>query len=85
MAEEDRNTLLMLGEIRAQLSFISENTAAIRADVVSLTARVNALENDRSERAGRDGVLYAILRSPFVAWLAATGATVWAVLNGRTP
>ena len=52
------------------------------ADLKVLSAEVKALRSEADQRAGRDGVLAAIWRSPFMAWLAAAVAAVAAFVSG---
>lgn len=47
-----------------------------------IDGRVVALEASENRRIGRDGVIAAILRSPFVAWLTGIVAAVGAYFAG---
>ena len=46
--------------------------------------RLADLEVLRHRRDGASGVIVAVMKSPAIAWLIGAGATVWALLHGRS-
>lgn len=55
----------------------------LAVDVVQLEARVASLELEKSRREGAQGVMAAIAKSPFIAWLIAAVAAVYAFFTGK--
>jgi len=67
-----------LTEINGKVSALIENRAGHLDRLHDAEKAIRALQDsDTAERAER-GVWAAIIRSPFVAWLAALGAVLWA-------
>lgn len=68
--------LRAIGEKLAKLDSVPDELSAIRE-------RLTKLETDKHRRDGFLGGLQTIAKSPALAWLAAIGASVWAVLTGK--
>lgn len=68
---------------RIESNRLDSTVKALRTDVNSHAARIDALEAERDKRAGATGVLAWIVKSPALGWLAGAATAVWAVLHGR--
>lgn len=83
MAENDPNTLLLLGEIRGQLRELIHNSNNNSQKLDALAIRVTALESDKNRREGAQGVFHTLLKSPALGWLIGGATMIWAFLTGR--
>lgn len=77
------NTAFLLGQITGQLRELIHSINNVSQKQDALAMRITALETSAAEQKGRDGVLGAIIKSPFFAWLVAAGAGIWAFLTGK--
>ncbi len=81
MDQSEQRSALAREGIAGALGRIETKLEAHGEMLNGIGARVTKLEADGNRRDGREGVLAALLRSPFVAWLAAVGAVAWAGLK----
>ena len=76
---QPEDVMLILGEIRGQLRELihSGNNNSQKLDALAL--RVAALEGEQARRAGANGLVQAILKSPLLAWIMAAivAVMVW--------
>lgn len=68
-------------DIVARLERIEAKATA--EQVAALLVRVDTLEAAEHRREGAFHLVGTIMKSPFVAWLAAIGAGVWAIASGK--
>jgi hypothetical protein len=55
----------------------------VPSDIVEIKQRLTALETSEHRREGAAGVFQAILRSPTLAWFAATAVALWVAFKER--
>lgn len=72
---------LALVKIDGQLAGMADRAVTVGSRLDKIEVTVSALDADGKRREGERGVLAAILRSPFIAWLAALGAVAWGAVK----
>lgn len=83
MGQIDNGIAMLLGEIRGQMRELihSTNNTSMKLDAIG--ARVAALEAEQQRRAGANGALSLLLKSPALGWLVGAVSAVWALATGR--
>lgn len=76
---------LALGKIDEKLAGMSDKAVTVGNRLDKIEATVTTLVADGNRREGERGVIAALLRSPFIAWLAALGAVIWAAIKNTAP
>ena len=75
------NNAIAITKLDGQVAEIvtSRHDFGVKLDKIENT--VKDLVADGNRREGREGVIAAIMRSPFIAWFAAFGAVLWAAIR----
>ena len=79
---------VFLTRIDGQVAGMQQSRDGHIARLVAVEGAVKGLEAAHNQNIGERGVWAALMRSPFVAWLAAAGAVLWAgitKLGAHTP
>lgn len=86
MTHTQNNMLMKLDAIGSQVmqtSVIPEQLASLKTEYTALNLRLTAMELSNSQRAGRDGVIAAVLQSKAFGWVVGAVTTVGLYLNGN--
>jgi hypothetical protein len=81
-----RELIHNLNSMSAKIDSLTERVAGaagLPAKVRELEDRIRSLEADKNKRDGAMGLGAWLTRSPVIAWLAAAGVALWAMMKGR--
>ncbi len=72
---------LQIATVQATFTSIMESRVDHVTRLGKAETAIAAMQNDNSRHDGERGVIYALMRSPMIGWLAAAGAVLWAAVK----
>jgi hypothetical protein len=80
LGDDLHTTSVAMSDMGGKLNSIIDARESHLGRLMMVEASVRTLHDSETARMAERGVLAALARSPFIAWLAAAGAVLWAAI-----